>query len=212
MVHFRSPVSIGMPAALESLLRTQSVNGTVYLMAKAPFASSRVLVREIDSGQTYLLDLSAINSATNSGNATPIVVTLDEAAALGSRLRENGQDTLHGPVSLTRFAAQQLYAPLRLLAATPGIVRVPIQQRIIALVPGDAVEAKTLAGWRAGVLYVTAVKLTNRTPRAQTLDPRILRGAWLTAAFQHSRLLPAGDEADTTAVYLVSAQPFNAAL
>jgi len=34
----------------------------------------------------------------------------------------------------------------------------------------------------------------------------------LSAAFQHSRLLPAGSDADTTAVYLVSAQPFNVGL
>ncbi len=29
MVHFRAPVSVGIPATLESVLRTQSINGTV---------------------------------------------------------------------------------------------------------------------------------------------------------------------------------------
>jgi hypothetical protein len=64
--------------------------------------------------------------------------------------------------------------------------------------------------WRAGGLYVTAVKLTNRTDQPQILDPRDLRGSWLTATFQHNRLLAAGSEADTTAVYLISARPFAA--
>ena len=213
MVHFRRPVSVGLPATLESVLRTQTVNGTVYLMAKAAFGSTRVIVREIDMGQTYLFDLSASPSnGTTSGNTAPIVVTLDEVGSAENRLAETGSSGQHGYVSLTRYAAQQLYAPTRLLSSVPGIVRVPIQRESVALVPGNTVEAKPLVAWRAGHLYVTAVKLTNRSAKAQTLDPRTLRGAWLSAAFQHARLLPAGDEADTTAVYLVSAQPFRASL
>jgi len=219
MVHFRRPVSVGLPATLESVLRTQTVNGTVYLMAKAAFGSTRVIVREIDMGQTYLFDLSASASAsaspssgTTSGKTPPVVVTVDEVGSAENRLAETGSSAQHGYVSLTRFAAQQLYAPMRLLSSVPGIVRVPIQRESVALVPGNGVEAKPLVAWRAGHLYVTAVKLTNRLGIAQTLDPRTLRGAWLSAAFQHARLLPAGDEADTTAVYLVSAQPFRASL
>lgn len=209
MVHFRGPVSVGLPATLESVLRTQTVNGTVYLMAKAAFGSTRVIVREIDSGQVYLFDLSA---STSSGNTAPIVVTLDEPGTAENRLGETDNGVQHGYVSLTRYAAQQLYAPMRLLSSVPGIVRVPVQRGSVALVPGDTVEAQPLVAWRAGHLYVTAVKLSNRSAKAQTLDPRTLRGAWLSAAFQHARLLPAGDEADTTAVYLVSAQPFRASL
>lgn len=217
MVHFRRPVSVGLPATLESVLRTQTVNGTVYLMAKAAFGSTRVIVREIDMGQTYLFDLSASPSSSStsgatSGNTPPIVVTLDETGTAETQLAETDSSAQHGYVSLTRYAAQQLYAPMRLLSSVPGIVRVPIQRESVALVPGNSVEAKPLVAWRAGHLYVTALKLTNRSGIAQTLDPRTLRGAWLSAAFQHSRLLPAGDEADTTAVYLVSAQPFRASL
>ena len=76
--------------------------------------------------------------------------------------------------------------------------------------PGDAVEATPLMAWRAGTLYLTAVKLRNRSNTAQVLDPRLLRGNWLTATLQHARLLPAGNVADSTAVYLISAQPFAA--
>jgi integrating conjugative element protein (TIGR03749 family) len=209
MLHFRAPVSVGLPANLESLLRTQTVNGTVYLMPRAAFGNTRVMVREIDSGQIYLLDLKA---NTNGGELSPITIYLDEATSAEYRSADTEHHAQHDPVSLTRFAAQQLYAPLRLLSAVPGIVRVPIQQESVALVPGNAIEAKPLAAWRAGRLYVTAVKLRNRTSSARTLDPRTLRGKWLTAAFQHSRLLATGNEADTTAVYLVSAQAFGASL
>lgn len=209
LVHFRQPVTVGLPAILESALRTQTVNGTVYLMAKVPFATTRIIVREIDTGQTYLFDLSA---TTRNGHSQPIVVYLEESGAAENRLAEIDSSARHGYVSLTRYASQQLYAPARLLSSVPGIVRVPIRRDGVALMPGNSVEAKPLVAWRAGHLFVTAVKLTNRLRKAQTLDPRSLRGSWLSAAFQHARLLPAGDEADTTAVYLVSAQPFEASL
>lgn len=209
LVHFRGPVSVGLPATLESQLRIQTVNGTVYLMAKGAFSSTRVMVREIEGGQTYLFDLS---TSTNGGLSQPIVVYINETSDTENRLGETNHGASFGYVSLTRFAAQQLYAPMRLLSSTAGIARVPIQQQDVALVPGNAVEATPLVAWRAGRLYVTAVKLTNRTTQPQILDPRTLRGAWLSAAFQHSRLLPAGSDADTTAVYLVSEQPLRLAL
>ena len=98
------------------------------------------------------------------------------------------------------------------IEALPGVARVPIKRKKVSLVRGSAVTAEPLAAWRAGDLYLTAVKLTNRTGRALTLDPRTLRGDWLSAAFQHNRLLPKGDESDTTALYLISARPFEASL
>ena len=113
-------------------------------------------------------------------------------------------------MALTRFAARQLYAPLRLAQGRPGIVRVPVHRTPVALLRGGAVQAVPLASWRAGTLFVTAVRLTNRTGQPRTLDPRELRGTWLAATFQHNRLLPAGSEADTTAVYLVSDRAFEA--
>jgi integrating conjugative element protein (TIGR03749 family) len=206
-VQFPEPVSVGLPAALEPALRTQTVNGTVYFLARAPFGSTRIQVREIDSGQIYLFDLSA---SIDGSDSTPVEIILDPAQSNPGQSDERHAASSFGYVGLTRFAAQQLYAPTRLLSATPGIVRVPVQQRSVALVPGDRVEAMPLVAWRAGDLFVTAVKLSNRSSQAITLDPRLLRGAWLSATFQHARLLPAGDEADTTAVYLVSAQPFAA--
>jgi len=205
LVHFPGPVSVGVPAMLDSSLRTQTVNGTVYWRASAPISTTRVAIRELDSGRMYLIDLQAGLAPSDN---VPIRVMLDTPATA-----EIGATTTPGPghydyVQLTRFAAQQLYAPVRLVSTLPGVVRVPLQQDAVPLVRGGAVEATPLIAWRAGSHYVTAVKLVNRTTEPQVLDPRALRGQWLSATFQHARLLPVGDEADTTVVYLVSAQPF----
>ncbi|MCP4126046.1 MAG: TIGR03749 family integrating conjugative element protein, partial [Gammaproteobacteria bacterium] len=183
------------------LLRTQSVNGTVYLLAHAPFGSNRLMVRELDSGRIYLFDVTA----TEEGEAShPIQIYV-----AGTSKTDKDSVTASSYIQLTRLAAQQLYAPSRLVRDRPGIVRVPVARDPVDLLHGGTVQATPLVAWRSNGLYVTAVKLTNRTHQAQTLDPRDLRGSWLTASFQHHRLLPKGDEADTTAVYLISARPFE---
>jgi integrating conjugative element protein (TIGR03749 family) len=208
-VQFQAPVSVGVPASLQSRLRTQTVSGSVYLLAHAPFAKTRVLVRELEQGQTYLLDIRAGEEASSN---EPIVVEVQTSAETTPASGGISTPGTHGYVSLTRFAAQQLFAPLRLLSPMTGVARVPVQQDSVFLLPNDAIEVIPLMAWRAGNLFLTAVRLRNRSADPQVLDPRQLRGNWLAATFQHARLLPAGHAADSTAVYLISAQPFAASL
>ena len=208
-IEFPAAVKVGVPAVVQPRLRTQSINGTVYLLAHAPFESNRLMVRELDSGHIYLFDVTA---AEEGGASHPIQITLaDDRQPDTDSVAENTNPGQQSPgyIQLTRFAAQQLYAPARVVKDQPGVVRVPVKRDPIALLRGGTVEATPLVAWRASGRYVTAVKLTNRTDHPQTLDPRDLRGTWLTATFQHHRLLPKGDEADTTAVYLISARPFD---
>jgi integrating conjugative element protein (TIGR03749 family) len=218
-VDFPGPVKVGLPPQIESAVRVQSIAGTVYLLADSAFDPTRVMVRETESGRMYLLDVAASGDGGSGG--PPVEVYAGEESNTGRNRPTNdsiGQDTRppalpsYGYVTLTRFAAQQLYAPARLLKDLPGVVRVPIKRKKVSLVRGAAVTAEPLVAWRAGDLYLTAVKLANGTGRALTLDARTLRGDWLSAAFQHNRLLPKGDESDTTALYLISTRPFAASL
>lgn len=211
-VDFPGAVKVGLPASLQPLLRTQSVNGTVYFLANAPFDATRIMLRTLDGGPLYLFDVSASEAG---GQTHPLQLFVKAAGERGegpaaSSTASNAPAENYSYVALTRFAAQQLYAPARLLQGLPGIVRVLVTRDPVSLLRGGRVDATPLVAWRAAGLYVTAVKLTNRTGQPQTLDPRNLRGSWLTATFQHNRLLAAGNEADTTAVYLISARPFAA--
>ena len=208
LVTFPDSVKVGVPNQLQPMLRIQNINGTVYLMAQAAFDSTRVMVREIEGDQIYLLDISASEGSVQNN---PVEIYVQEnSASSNTELSNEGNRNRpkYSYVSLTRFAAQQLYAPARLLKNKPGIVRTPVARTSIPLLRGGSIDARPLVAWRAGGYYLTAVRLTNQTAQAQTLDPRDLRGGWLTASFQHHRLLPAGNEADTTAVYLISARPF----
>jgi len=211
-VDFPGPVKVGLPATIQSALRVQSVAGTLYLLAQQPFEATRVMVRAVDSGAIYLLDLLA----DNEDEAKAAIQILDPETRKPGVTAEEGAPLpalpAYGYVTLTRFAAQQLYAPARLLHDLPGVVRVPVRREPVRLVRGVPIEASPLVAWRASGLYITAVKLRNLGTQAVTLDPRSLRGGWLTATFQHNRLHPAGEEADTTALYLISARPFETVL
>ena len=211
LVHFPGAVQVGVPAPLQDLMRIQNIAGTLYLLAHQPFAPTRVVVRSLDGGRIYLLDVSAQVDSAGTG---PIEIFHPDAAR-GERETvppENTRALAYGYVTLTRFAAQQLYAPARLLNALPGVVRVPVKREPVTLVRGATLDAVPLIAWRAGDRFVTAVTLTNTTRHPQILDPRTLRGRWLTATFQHNRVHAAGSEADRTVVYLISARPFAASL
>lgn len=208
-IAFPGPVKVGVPEWLERVVRVQSIAGTVYILASRPFPISRLIVRRLDDPAVYVLDVSA---APGTGDLTPLVIFHPDEAVDGGEGRSDDDTTGYGYVTLTRYAAQQLYAPARLLESLPGVVRVPVKEVPVALVRGGAVEAVPLVAWRANTLHVTAVRLTNQSKRPHVLDPRTLRGAWLAATFQHNRLLPAGDEADQTVVYLISTRPFAASL
>ena len=214
LVHFPDSVSIGLPQSLTPLLRSQSINGTLYLLARQLFEPTRVMVRSETDGPIYVLDISAQPADSESHSLPDVQILVETPQDVGAVQTESKADIRSLPwgyVALTRFAAQQLYAPTRLIPTQPGVVAIPVNAEPVDLVVGGKIEAVPVAAWTAGLQYVTAVKLTNRTRTAVVLDPRELRGAWLAATFQHNRLLPTGSEADTTVVYLVSDRPFDAA-
>ncbi len=214
ILHFPGPVKLGVPPEIHEQMRAQIVGDTLYLLARKDFPRTRVIVKRGD-GAIYLIDLAA----NAQGDTVPVIVT--DAQDQGATEQE--QQPASAPrqttpraisyIALTRFAAQALYAPLRLRMSESHYTRVPLStRRHVDLVRDAEVVAEPLIGWQAGGLFVTAVKLTNQSRRPVVLDPRRLRGHWRAATFQHARLLPHGDLADTTAVYLISAQPFATAL
>lgn len=224
VVRFPFDVRVGPPGKLTDLLQVTSADGAVYLRALAPFEPTLVLVQETEApGRTFALELRAKAGAST----TPVEILApkgDTAEGLGPLEAFAGIEAApppkrYGYIALTRFAAQQLYAPERLLRELDGVYRVPVPDRgTVPLIRTAGtlaeIEATPLASWTDETgLYVTAVRLRNRAARHVVLDPRTaLRGEWLAATFQHARLFPAGHEADTSAVYLISARPFADAL
>ena len=81
---------------------------------------------------------------------------------------------------------------------------------IPGLLRGVNVETAPLGQWRSGRLYVTAVRVTNRSRYPVELPLEDIRGNWMAATAQHGRIGPAGSDTDTTAIYLVCDRAFEA--
>ncbi|WP_130905557.1 MULTISPECIES: TIGR03749 family integrating conjugative element protein [unclassified Pseudomonas] len=196
-------VRIGLPSAIANKLRVQSVGGTVYLRAAEAIPPTRLQLQSVKSGDIILIDIEALEG---SESLEPIKIV--------AQAQEPDLETTQGsapaatpvPVVLTRFAAQNLYAPLRTVAPLPGVRRVPLGDSVglSTLLPTERVSIKALAAWRLGDYWVTAVKIVNRGPGKVSLDPRHLQATLYAATFQHAYLGHARTPEDTTVAYLVT--------
>lgn len=218
MITFPGSVQPGLPRQLAKNLRVQTIGDTLYVRAEESFETTRMPVREIGSGRIYLLDLTAEAAAP----ATPVRIAVAGGATTASTsppqtLRATGPKQSpapnHGLMTLTRFAAQQVYAPERLIAPLAGVSRTHLTETVAPQIyEGAIVEVTPLAAWQSSNgLYVTALKLRNRLDKGFEIDPRHLRGRWLTTTLHHRTLGPRGADTDTTTAYVVSDRRFEEA-
>ncbi|MHA5544215.1 TIGR03749 family integrating conjugative element protein, partial [Pseudomonas aeruginosa] len=216
-------VRVGVPAGVGERLRVQSAGGAVYLRANEPIEPTRLQLQDADTGALILLDIAAEPPKDGEaelepvriveGSSTPARYGDQARGADAAPARAQDQQGAHAArrdtpiaVVLTRFAAQNLYAPLRTVEPLPGVMRVNLRRDLDlgTLMPTLPVRAVALASWRLEDQWVTAVRLTNSSSGWITLDPRVLQGDFLTATFQHEALGPRGMPEDTTVLYLVT--------
>lgn len=194
-------VRVGLPAALSGKLRVQSANGALYLLASAAFPSTRLHLQLPDSGELILLDLAA---AADQPALEPLRIVRESQTTDFESVPTATPTPI--PVALVRYAAQQLYAPLRTVEPLPGIrpVRLSRPGDMNPLLPSDPVSARPLAAWRLAEYQVTAVLLRNQTTEPVALDPRRLNAQLYAASFQHDHLGAQGSPEDTSVAYLVT--------
>ena len=216
-------VRVGVPAGVGERLRVQSAGGAVYLRASEPIEPTRLQLQDADTGALILLDIAAEPAKDGEAELEPVRIV--EGNSTPARYGDQPGDDNEAParaqdqagaraarretpvsVVLTRFAAQNLYAPLRTVEPLPSVMRVNLRRDLDlgTLMPTLPVRAVALASWRLEDQWVTAVRLTNSSSGWITLDPRVLQGDFLTATFQHEALGPRGTPEDTTVLYLVT--------
>ncbi|MFK3772994.1 TIGR03749 family integrating conjugative element protein [Pseudomonas sp. NPDC089406] len=196
-------VRVGLPSTIAGKLRVQSVGGTVYLRAAEALPPTRLQLQSVKSGDIILIDIEALEG---SEALEPVKIVAQIQAPDTKTEKDAAPVATPVPVVLTRYAAQNLYAPLRTVAPLPGVRRVPLSDSIAlsTLLPTERVSIKALAAWRLGDYWVTAVKIVNRGPGKVALDPRHLQATLYAATFQHADLGLAGTPEDTTVAYLVT--------
>jgi integrating conjugative element protein (TIGR03749 family) len=205
IIFINEAVRVGLPSTLSGKLRVQSTGGTLYLRASEAIAPSRLQLQSVATGEIILLDIAATPGA-QALEPVRILQNAQPQASEGEPSSAPVAERTPIPVALTRYAAQNLYAPLRTVESLPGVRRVPLKLRtaLPALLPSENVSSTPIAAWRLGDYWVTAVKLRNRGAETVPLDPRRLQAQLFAASFQHAFLGPVGSAEDTTVAYLIT--------
>lgn len=218
-VVFPGAVMPGIPPALSKRLAATAVGDTIYFTARDEISvKARIPVRSLEGDDTlYLIDISTTGDAPSVpariAEGRPDVLARIEPPTEAQERDDEEEQYDHGYLALSRFAAQSLYAPERLIDPLPGLVPVDIlaDQPTEKLIRGRHIWAQAVMSWRAkNGLYVTAVHIRNRLSEPVPIDPRLLRGSWMAATRQHATLGPINTSSDTSALYLISNRPFEA--
>ncbi|RUS67411.1 hypothetical protein CUZ56_01356 [Saezia sanguinis] len=212
-------VRIGVPMSIQNKLRIQTAHGTVYLKAEAPIPPTRIQLQDAQTGELILIDIAAAEPKEQQPELEPVRIIEGEVTAKHysntASTQPNTSNALSKPalpretpipIILTRYAAQNLYAPLRTVEPVQGISRANLRQNmdLSTLLPQLPIRAKPLATWRLEDYFVTALRLQNASKEIIQLDPRLLQGNFTAATFQHSVLGPFGQPEDTTVLYLIT--------
>ena len=218
IIHFPDDVRYWLPDTVKRHVSVLAANGVLYIRAMEPFPTTRLRIQGLNNQQVYLLDITASEAAAVSNE---LIVMTKENTRNRSREATAYKTTEDWRIRLTRYAAQQLYAPERLVDGDSAIKRIPVESKMsVPLIRGGLIEAVPIASWQGHGLTVTAVRVRNlsrqslqlqfdRSDFQQALDlSYLMRGDWLTATLQHDRLGAMGDETDTTTLYLVSNRSF----
>lgn len=221
--------AVGLPPELgnPNLFRTLVTGGTAYWTALDAFEPTRIKVR-LDSGEYLLFDVSArIEKAPPAQVETLQVVLANEAD--GPDPQSNHSPDGQAPVTLfelIRYAAQDLYAPARLVAPVPGVRSVPVglTGNLTALYDQGkhrGLIVQPLKAWAAAGLYVTAFIVTNEHSHRMILDNRKVRHAnnaerngvappFVASSFFDRELAPRGTPGNRTTLFIVTDQPIRA--
>lgn len=218
IIHFPDDVRYWLPDTVKRHVSVLAANGVLYIRAMEPFPTTRLRIQGLNDQQVYLLDITASEVAAVSDE---LIVMTKKNTRNRSKEATAYRTTEDWRIRLTRYAAQQLYAPERLVDGDSAIKRIPVESKTsVPLIRGGLIETVPIASWQGHGLTVTAVRVRNlsrqslrlqfeRSDSLQALDlSYLMRGDWLTATLQHDRLGAMGDETDTTTLYLVSNRSF----
>lgn len=221
---FPGKIEVGIPRAFYPQLKTiTSVDNRLFIEPAGAFENQKILIKEVDSGNNYVLVLSVANQDATVPDTKLIVHkeslkkedrTISESAP--STVAEN-QEANSYPF-LTRYVMQQLYAPQRLVKDHPGVQRISVDRVSVGGLfqcsrysnACRSIVATPIVGFRTDRIYATALLLRNVSDQPVDVDPRLLKrnphdpSSLLASTAMHGRLLPAGSgsRAETTLIIL----------
>lgn len=199
---------IGKNAAAVDYLLTQSVDSRLWITAKVNFNNSKLLIKDKDDRIQVIITLSATTVITPSHYKVNTKKPLVELEYL-----QKPKQQVLSYVDMTRFLAQKLYAPARLIKEV-GLKRIFVSAQSVEwfacsvnLACNGAILATPILQYTNNKYYAIAIKLQNQTNRIIALDPRDITKPYLSAAFQFNTLGAKGSPTDTSVLYLINSSP-----
>lgn len=217
LIEFRRSVQVAVPRTLLDSITVESIAGMVYLRAKTSFSKERFRFRDMDSGEVFVLDISAVKKAPSTAlvfSDNRNTRTIEENPVANESREEIAKPKATSKAELTRHVFQQVYSPDRLIQSLHDVQKISISNDAVVtmLIPGEEVRAKPLAQWKSDSgLYATAVQLLNTGGRDVVLDPRRLRSAghWVTASYISGTLRPHGTNGDSMLLVVVGTKTWE---
>ena len=205
-INFSGTVRLRVTENLQQMMRIQIVDENVYLLPHKTFPQQRLVasVATPEGGnEVVLLDLQAELEAPSH----PIKIALSPT----TDAHRSQATSLPYEVILSRYVAQLLYAPERLLPVNRHITQLPkpkVEPSLI-LFRTTGLGYQLLGSWQGYGYFVTALEIRNISLHPIWLDPRQVVGRWRTISFHHNQLKAAPHDEATTVAYLVSERPFE---
>ncbi len=223
-VIFPTNVDLQVPLAITNNLQSLAPNrNMIYWTALENFDKARIIATADDGQDVYILDLMASENGIGEHiviedprrvlQSVPTEITADIAA----EKTEKQQLTDPAEIVLTRFAAQSLYAPYRLVPSNPDITllstpTIPGDFPLMQSVQGESLAVEVVAAWSGYNQYVTAVIIKNQSGRYVPVNAEKVRGNFTHITPQDLYIGPKGAWDDSTTLYLSSSKPFAGAV
>ena len=218
IIQFGDHVSMG-PTRLQkrqNLIRIQSTQGALYLHANKEFEKQRFLVKRITDGRFVLLDIYAIKKTNKKLNTIKVVMKSENKVPDQVVDVDVSEETMIGPVDLTRFAAQRFFSPKRLHKNIVGISSAPLSiNGNLKLFKGEnqlTTSSRPLLGWKGGGLYIAGIHIENTSSKSIKLKYTDINVPFKYATFQYHSLKPKDTSGSVTMLYLITDEPLKNAL
>lgn len=219
-IQFGDHVKVGVTRKqeVEQLFRVQSAQGAVLVRPGKPFERERVVIKRITDGKVVLLDLIATDAPANAQPLEDMRVYLENENSIEQEVKAKEEQVAKKgppitPITLTRYAAQKLYAPTRLHNDIPGIseanLNVVLNKEVRAFkgINRAQTRVKPVLAYRANDLYIVALLVRNTTNESVTLNYLDINLPFSHATYQHHQLSRRGTAGDRTILYLVNDRP-----
>lgn len=219
-IQFGDHVKVGVTRKqeVEQLFRVQSAQGAVLVRPSKPFERERVVIKRITDGKVVLLDLVATDAPANAQPLEDMRIYLENENSIEQEVKAKEEQVAKKgppitPITLTRYAAQKLYAPTRLHNDIPGISEANLnavlnkEVRAFKGINRAQTRVKPVLAYRANDLYVVALLVRNTTNESVTLNYLDINLPFSHATYQHHQLSRRGTAGDRTILYLVNDRP-----